>query len=463
MTWWCNFGVCHLNPPFIHYHERHNRENYDISVLNLPCGLLAPFALGHKGLHRASTIVGKMMILWLFWLIAVALTVVVGLTFVQALRKGTAASGQHPDLQVYRDQLAEVERDLTRGTLSADEAQRLRVEVSRRLLDADRAVSAETPYAAKGSLYTTFAVVALVLGGSFWLYTSLGAAGYPDLPLSTRLALAEEAYVNRPSQTEAESAAKAKGAATADAEFLTLMEKLRAAVASRPDDVTGLDLLARNETALGNYADALKAQTHLVKVLGPKASPDQRLMVAQIMIAAAGGYVSPEAEDILLEVLKLDPENGMARYFSGLMFAQVGRPDRAFQLWEPLLAKGPADAPWAVPVRADIQAVADEAGIKFTLADETKGPTAADMEAAGELSVEDRQAMIEGMVGQLEGRLMTEGGPTEEWLKLINAVSVLNQPERGKAAVAAALAALAADPAAVKALQDAAAAAGFAP
>ena len=42
------------------------------------------------------------------------------------------------DMAVYKDQMAEVERDLARGTISAEEAQRLRAEVGRRLLDLDR-------------------------------------------------------------------------------------------------------------------------------------------------------------------------------------------------------------------------------------------------------------------------------------------------------------------------------------
>jgi cytochrome c-type biogenesis protein CcmH len=186
-------------------------------------------------------------------------------------------------------------------------------------------------------------------------------------------------------------------------------------------------------------------------------------MVAQIMVAAAGGYVSPEAEAVLIDVLKRDPQNGMALYLSGLMFAQVGRADRAFALWEPLLAKGPADAPWMAPIQTDIQAIADEAGIKYRPAGAGKGPSMADMQAAGEMSAKDRQAMIEGMVGQLEGRLFSKGGSVEEWLKLMNALGVLGQPDRGKAALAAAEKALAADPAALEQVRAAATAAGFAP
>ena len=398
-----------------------------------------------------------------FWAIAAALTGMVAVVFVQALRRGgEAPAAEHPDLQVYRDQLAEVDRDLARGTLAADEAQRLRVEVSRRLLEADRALQKHQPSPPRGGIVLPAAMIAALFGGALWLYDRIGAPGYTDLPLSLRLEIAEQTYKTRPSQAEAVAATPPAPAAKPGPDFLALMDKLRAAVIERPDDVMGLELLARNEAALGNFAAALSAQTKLVEVLGKSASPDQRLMLAQILIAEAGGYVSPEAEAHVIATLERDPNHPMARYLSGLMFAQVGRPDRAFALWQPLLDEGPADAPWAAAIRSDIQAVADQAGIKFSLPD-AKGPSMADMQAAGEMSAEDRQAMIEGMVGQLEARLMSEGGPVEDWLKLMNALGVLGQPDRGKAALAAAEKALAADPAALDQVRAAAAAAGFDP
>lgn len=402
------------------------------------------------------------MDLWLFWAIAAALTVMVAVLLIQALRRGAGEAGTDSDLKVYRDQLAEVERDLARGTLAADEAQRLRVEVSRRLLEADRSQQRTSAPGARGSLIWAGAVVLALLGGSLWLYDRLGSAGYADLPLSFRLAVAEETYKTRPTQAEVQAGTPPALAPDPDPEFVALMEKLRAAVVARPEDTMGLELLARNEGALGNFAAALEAQEKLLAIKGDSATPDARLMAAQIMIAAAGGYVSPEAEAYLIDVLQRDPKHGMARYLSGLMFAQVGRPDRAFQVWQPLLAEGPPDAPWVQAVMADIQGVADQAGIKFSLPAE-KGPTAADMAAAGDMTAEDRQAMIAGMVGQLEERLFAESGPVEEWLKLINALQVLGQPDRGKAALKEAEAALAADPAALQAVREAAAAAGFGP
>jgi cytochrome c-type biogenesis protein CcmH len=126
------------------------------------------------------------------------------------------------------------------------------------------------------------------------------------------------------------------------------------------------------------------------------------------------------------------------------------------------LAEGPPDAPWIAAIETDIAAVAAEAGIRYQ-APAASGPSLADMQAAGEMSAQDREAMIAGMVDQLETRLLAEGGPVEDWVKLIGALGVLAQPDRGRAALAAGEVALAADPAALAALREAAAAAGFAP
>ena len=82
-----------------------------------------------------------------FWVAAGAMGLAVAALFVLALLRARSdvQSAAAFDLKVYRDQLAEIDRDLTRGTLPADEADRLRTEVSRRLLDADRAAQATTP------------------------------------------------------------------------------------------------------------------------------------------------------------------------------------------------------------------------------------------------------------------------------------------------------------------------------
>ena len=400
------------------------------------------------------------MVDWQFWAAAFVITVGVFWLVSKALRAVPVAD-DNPSLRVYRDQLAEVDRDLARGVVTPDEAARIRTEVSRRVLDADRQ-PAMAPGGGKASAPVASAIIGLALlaavAGYFWL----GAPGYPDLPLATRLAQAQTAYDNRPDQAQAELAAPAPPAVQVSPEFSDLMAKLRTAIAARPDDLPGLALLARNEASLGNFIAARTAQAHLVALKAAKATAEDHETLAQLMVAAAGGLVTPQAEAELIRALELDPELGLARYLSGLMFVQTGRPDRTFGLWEPLLSQGPDDAPWIGPIRAQIEDIAMMAGVKYTLPD-AKGPDAAAVAAAADMAPADRQAMIEGMVAQLQNRLNTTGGPVEDWVKLINALKVVGDETRAAAAVDAAKTAFAGNPAALAAIFDAAAQAGLTP
>jgi cytochrome c-type biogenesis protein CcmH len=407
------------------------------------------------------------MQLWIFWAAVTALAAGVAYIMAQALRRAPVVSDDSA-LKVYRDQLAEVDRDLARGTLPATEADRLKTEVSRRLLDADRAQKSEKPIGGNGSALPAYALITLTSLAALAGYNWLGAPGYGDLPLTTRLANADDAYRNRPSQAQSESTAPKSVPVTPDAAFADLMDKLRAAVTANPDDQQGLTLLAENEAKLGNYISSRTAYEHLVTLKADQSTSNDHAGLAQTMIFAAGGTVSPEAEKHLIRALELDPTNPTARYFSGLMFAEIGRPDRAFGLWEPLLREGPPDAPWITPIRSLLQQTADAAGIKYQMPADApdsaaKGPTTDDVTAAQNLSAEDRQAMIKTMVAQLESRLTTEGGPVADWVKLITALGVLGEKTRAKTVYDQALIALKSDDAALGQIEEAASKAGVTP
>jgi cytochrome c-type biogenesis protein CcmH len=367
---------------------------------------------------------------WIFWALAGVMGLAVAGVLARSLRPAgadtTTESSERPDLAIYRDQLAEVERDLARGVLGADEAARLRVEVSRRLLDADRQAQAR---GSRGPGLPAVVLILLALGGAGATYWHLGAPGYPDLSLATRIAAADDLRLNRPTQAEAEAEQPAWTDPQMDAETADLMAQLRAAVAARPEDAQGLEFLRRYEAELGNFRAAAAAQSRLVALMGDSAGASDRLALADLLIRAAQGYVSPEAEAQLTAILTDDPENGLARYYSGLLLAQVGRPDLAFRLWERLLADSPSDAPWLTPLQANIAAVAAEAGVSYD-GPALPGPTEADVDAAAQMSAEDQQAFIRSMVDGLEERLRSQGGTAEEWARLIKAYGVLGDTSR---------------------------------
>ncbi|MEQ9038175.1 MAG: c-type cytochrome biogenesis protein CcmI [Silicimonas sp.] len=372
----------------------------------------------------------------LFWLISLLIATAVALILLRALRapRDTGLSAADSDMAVYRDQLKEVDRDLARGVLTEAEAEAVRTEVSRRLLDADRRAASRTAISEGGLLPAAVILVAAVLAGSFLLYARIGAPGVADLPMAERLANLEDAARNRPGQAEAENRARPflPEAREPDASFLDLMERLRAALSERPNDIQGLTLLAENEARLGNFTAAREAQERLVAAYGNDVPLEERIALLDLMVFSAGGFVSPEAETVLAGILDDAPEDEAARYYAGLLFAQNGRPDRAFPIWRRLLETSAPDAPWVPVIRAEIAGVAADAGIEYTPPD-IRGPTSADIAAAGDMTAEERQDMIRGMVEGLSDRLATDGGPPEDWARLIGALSVLGETGRARA------------------------------
>lgn len=405
-----------------------------------------------------------------FWITAALLTLILAALLLRAVmrRGGALRSAAEADLGLYRDQLAEVERDAERGTISAAEAERSRIEISRRILDADRAAKARGASAARGPLFVPVLAVLALLGGAFWLYRDVGAPGYPDLPIADRIERAKALRADRPSQAEAEAKATLPAAPAPDPAYAELLERLRKAVAANPNDLTGQQLLARNEAKVGNFAAAAQAQRKVIQIVGKNATADDYATLSDLYVQATGGYVSPEAEEAAGEALARDPKNGTARFFVGLMWAQTGRPDLAFEFWRALLEDGPEDAPWIAPIRDQIGLLASAAGVRYMpppppgapMAGALKGPSAEDVAAAADMSSEDRMAMIRGMVGQLSERLYSEGGSVGEWARLISSLGVLGDTDKAKEAWDKAQAAFAGQEDALSALRTAAEQAG---
>ena len=375
-----------------------------------------------------------------FWLITIALAL--GSCALLALALWRGHLGGRPaaefDLRVYRDQLFEVERDIERGVIKGDDAERVLTEISRRILTADKAlqdesVNVRSPKAAR--FVAIGGLAAVLIGGSFALYRDLGAPGYGDLALSTRIEAAADARASRPDQATAEASLPPFVIAPDTPEtYAELIVKLREAVEKRPEDLQGATLLATHEMRLGNAVAAHAAQADAIRLKGAAVSAEDYATYADMLIIAAGGYVSPEAEGALARVLRFDPKNGVARYYSGLMMMQVGRPDVAFRAWAQLLQDSGGNEGWVAPIREQIEDLAFRAGVKYKLppAKDTSltGPSVEDIENAETMSEEERTEMIRGMVDRLSDRLATTGGSAEEWARLIGALGVLGEADQ---------------------------------
>ena len=332
------------------------------------------------------------------------------------------------DLLIYKDQLVEVEKDLEKGVLSKSERDAARIEVSRRILSADKRSKLEKQTVSISQNHNkliTFIILIFILAGSFSIYAFLGNPSLPDMPLQARLAEIKENRSQRISQEEAELLVPDE-IIEAPSDYLALVSKLRIAMKERPNDIQGLRLLALHEFRLGKYRSARKAHLKIINVLGETATAKDLIDFAEVMIVATNGYVSPEAEFILRRGLEMKPNDGRARYYSGLSMAQSGRPDVTLRLWENLLDEGPDDAPWIPLIKEQIVDVARLVGVNLAQ-DQLPGPTSEQINSAETMSDIDRKEMIQGMVSSLSNRLANEGGTVNEWARLIRALGVLGE------------------------------------
>ena len=354
----------------------------------------------------------------LFWAVALLIAVAVVVTLIAALRRAADGIAGNPDLAIYKDQLAEIARDLTRGTIGAEDAERLRAEVARRVLEADRNSGAGEKVAAgnRGAGLAVVLILAATIPAAGAAYWWLGAPGYPDMPLGPRLAAIDAGISTRLSQTaELERLGTRRDGA--------LDAGLRAELAAVTDPEALRDTFRQRFEARERLA-AVRTQERLLAVAGADATAADHANLALALVAEAQGYVSPEAEAALRAALHRDMTNELARYLVGEMFLQGGRFDQAFRFWRPLAEDSSPAAPWVSSIRQRIGMVADLAGIPYELP-ATSGPTSGEVAASEEMSPEDRQAMIEGMVAQLSDRLASEGGDVEDWERLIRSLTVL--------------------------------------
>lgn len=356
----------------------------------------------------------------IFWLAAAVLTGLVAVALVPPLtgRARSRAAARAPALSVYKAQLAELARDRERGVVTDTEATALQAEIERRMLKASEASEAEAS-AWRARPPGVIAAALLVPAAALALYFVLGRPGLPG-----RTPLSGDAQTLAASDPQA-------------AEVAGLVVELERRMAERPGDPVGWRLLGHAQASLGRWADSAASYARAVATGGG----DAQTLAAwgEALVFAAGGTVSPPAEEVLRRALAADPREPRARYYQGLARLQAGEPQAALALWRGLAAQTPADAPWAGFLEDRIRLAEAMAA--------PKGRSAEDFAAVAELPPEEREAAIRSMVERLADRLEHEPADLEGWLRLANAYGVLGEADLRRVALerAAALAPARAD------------------
>ena len=277
-------------------------------------------------LVRTTTSCGMNSEFMIFAAIGLVLTVFAIAAVIAPLWQGrTSGRAESTDIDIYRDQLNEVDRDLARGVLDQTEAERTRTEISRRLLTADadaRTMASDAPRALSRAMAVCLSVA--IIAGAGALYFNLGAPGYGDVPRAERIAIGEERRENRPLQLEAEAAAPIPDTLDQfDDRTRDLIETRRVTAFEQPQNIDAWEILVQTEAAIGQFQRATRAQDRIVDIKGDNVTVDDLGRLLDLMVASTQGYVSPEAEAVALTILRTDADNIPAIYYAGLMYVQT--------------------------------------------------------------------------------------------------------------------------------------------
>lgn len=222
--------------------------------------------------------------------------------------RGMAVTGSRKEanIAVYEQHVAEVERQLGIGQITATEAAVQRDELGARLIsDVDEAphvgnFSTRRPWLASTAVIVGFIVIAVGLYG--WLGDTRGLLPQqnPDIP--------------------------------------ALVAKMQARLATVPDDHRTRALLGQVQMAQRHYAAA--AQT-FAKLNAGLDKPDAVYLLAEARarVLVDGGTVDARAQALYQQVLKLKPDDVEALWFAGLAALADNRADEAAARWQHLLAQ----------------------------------------------------------------------------------------------------------------------------
>lgn len=243
-------------------------------------------------------------------------------------RSGDGASRRAINTAIYRDQLADLERDLASGALSQADYAGAREEIERRVLEDVAADTAPTDTAPRRLPRTALALAVTLPLAAALLYVVLGTPAALD-------------------------PAARQGPQASAAEIEKMVATLAAKLEKDPGNLEGWAMLGRSYLVTGRLAEAAKA----FDKAGPamEASTELMLQVAELSAELNEGRIEGRGRELLQRVLKAEPQNPQALVLAGTdAFFRQQYAD-AVRHWEAVLAQLPPGSPDAQNLTAGIE------------------------------------------------------------------------------------------------------------
>ncbi|MDJ0614905.1 MAG: c-type cytochrome biogenesis protein CcmI [Rhizobiaceae bacterium] len=335
-----------------------------------------------------------------FW---IAITSILTLTVFAVWRSwvaklGGAVTAEESDLAIYQSRLNEIERDLAAGRLDGEMAEAAKAEEARKLLKTqNESLSSHVAPTTPSGWWMTLGLFSIPLI-SVLLYLSLGTP-------PSELARFEQPEVAGQSMGQLIAAAERR-------------------LENNPDDLEGWQVLAPVYMRQQDFGKAENAFRNIIRISGE--STEVLSAFGEVLVAKAGGQVTPEALKVFERSIALNSANSNARFFVGLAALQRNDTSAAKLIWQAMIDDADGDEEW-LPV------------MKQRIAQLDGAPSGDAAREIANLPQEEQQELIRSMVDGLAARLQEQPEDKTGWIRLVRAYMVLQRKEDAEKAAASAI------------------------
>ena len=272
-----------------------------------------------------------------FWVLAGIFITIALLFVIPALLRSKKHESQDQverqaaNITIYRDQLAELDRDLLDDVLSKEQHELSKQELQKRMLQ-DLSEDDETPRVTSvnrhGAIVSVIVALAVPLA-AIYLYLVIG---------DTRGLLSQSQLA---SATQFQGA-DAEGMPPDHAEIKAMVDSLAARLKDNPDDIEGWVMLGRSYIIMERFDEAGTVYAKLVEM-----APDNPQFLsdyADMLAMTNNGNLQGKPAELISRALDIDPDYPKALALAGTLEFEREKFDQAVTYWERLLNVIPADA-----------------------------------------------------------------------------------------------------------------------
>lgn len=365
-----------------------------------------------------------------FWIFVSIFAIVVALVALWSVSRTISAEkvrapvdSVSSDIEIYKNQLGEIDADLKRGLIDEESAQEARLELSRNILAAEKEVS-KSAFVGNRSVAMRVIIslgILLVPIVTIGVYALTGNPGVESHPFSELM--------------------DANPATLSPSETLVRTEAL---FARNPDNGRLADELSSAYLVAGRFQDAVNTYVEALRLNGDSAP---RLVGYGMALAGYnGGTINDDALKSFEKAAKLAPDDFYPRLFIAEASRQAGKPKEAADGLQEFLDHSPKNSPWRPRVEELIGQLREQAATPQQLpsSDAKDSNVAKDARASKDANAgKDGNAAMEGvspeMIGQmvngLAERLQKQPDDLDGWKMLVHSWLVLKDKEKAKAAL----------------------------